>query len=211
MTKTYSIQEEWVNSLTHALGVVLGITGLVLLLVFSSSDPWKIVSFSIYGSSIILLFLASTLYHAFQKPSLKLKLKVLDHAMIYVLIAGTYTPFLLVNLRESGWGWALFGVIWGLALAGLFFKLFYVNRFKSFSIAVYLAMGWLIIIAIKPMLDYVGFSGLMWLLAGGLCYSIGVIFYVWEKLPHHHGIWHLMVLAGCICHFFAVFLYVRPA
>lgn len=206
-----SFKQELANSLTHGLGTILSIAGPFILVVLSGmqGDAWRIVSFSIYGTSLVLLYTASTLYHSFQSARVKHIFKIMDHSAIYLLIAGTYTPFTLVLLR-GGWGWSLFGVIWGLAFTGILFKIFFVNRFNVLSTIIYLLMGWLIIIAFQPLIDHVPSGGLYWLLAGGIAYSAGTVFYVWEKLPFHHAIWHLFVLAGSLCHFFAVLFYVLP-
>ena len=209
---TYSKKEELANSITHGIGIALSLAALVVLVAYASlqGDTWKIVSFSIYGFSLVLLYTASTLYHSFNAPRLKHYLKIFDHAAIYLLIAGTYTPFLLVLLRNN-FGWIMFGVIWSLALVGIFFKLFFVHRFQIFSVTIYLLMGWLAIVAFKPMLKYIPEEALYWLLAGGLSYSLGVIFYLWKGIAYHHAIWHLFVLGGSICHFFAVLFYVLPS
>ncbi|HYG38232.1 MAG TPA: hemolysin III family protein [Cytophagales bacterium] len=203
--------EELANSITHGIGVLLSIAALTLLVVFASikGDAWRIVSFSIYGACLVLLYTASTLYHAFQSEKVKHYFKIMDHASIYLLIAGTYTPFTLVLLR-GGWGWSLFGIIWGLTLLGIVFKMFFINKFNMLSTIIYLLMGWLIIVAFKPAVDNIPLGGLYWLLAGGISYSAGVIFFVWHKLPYHHAIWHLFVLGGSICHFFAMLFYVLP-
>lgn len=204
-------QEELANSITHGIGVVLSIAGLVLLVIYSSlnGNVWHIVSSSIFGASMIFLYTASTFYHSFTTEKLKYFFKILDHSFIYILIAGTYTPFTLVTLH--GWlGWTLFGIIWGLAISGVVFKFYFVNRFSIVSTVIYLLMGWLIILAINPLMDALPFEGLIWLIVGGLSYSFGVIFYVWHNLKFSHGIWHLFVLGGTICHFFSVFFYVIP-
>lgn len=205
---------EILNSITHGAGILLGIAGLVLLLVFAATQgggPWKIVSFSIYGFSLILMFTASTLYHGVRNRRLKNALNTFDHVSIFILIAGTYTPFLLVNLRGP-WGWTLFGLIWGLAIAGVVFRLFfYTQRMWVVSTLIYLFMGWMIIIAIRQLILEVPAGGLYWLLAGGLSYSTGVVFYLLKNNRFNHVIWHLFVLGGAICHFFAIFFYVLPA
>jgi hemolysin III len=210
-TAPYSFHEELFNSITHGAGVLLSIVALVLLIVFSSiyGNASHVVSCAIFGVTLILLYSASTLYHSAQKPQIKSVFKILDHSCIYLLIAGTYTPFLLVTLRGV-LGWTMFAVIWFLALAGVLFKVFFVNRFKIISTIAYVLMGWIIIFAIKPLIDSLQSGGIVWLVAGGLAYTLGVIFYAWEKLPFNHAIWHLFVLAGSICHFFAVIFYVLP-
>lgn len=208
----YSKKEELANSITHGVGIALSLAALVILVSFASmkGDPWKIVSFSIYGASLVVLYTASTLYHSFSSVKVKHYLKIFDHAAIYLLIAGTYTPFMLVMLRESI-GWVLFGVVWILALVGMCFKLFFAGRFNVLSTIIYLLMGWMVVIAFKPMVEHIPEGGLYWLLAGGLSYSLGVIFYLWKRIPYHHAIWHLFVLGGSICHFFAVLFYVLPS
>jgi len=205
MTRVRLTLEEIANTVTHGVGLLLSVAGFVVLLVLAilRGTAWHIVACSVYGASLIALYSASTLYHAVLSPRLKRALRVFDHSAIYLLIAGTYTPFLLLNLRGP-WGWAIFGVIWGLAVAGVFFKLRFVDRVPRLSTALYLAMGWLVIIAAKPVLAHVPLTILLWLLAGGLFYSIGVIFYAWKRLPYNHAVWHLFVLAGSTCHYFAV-------
>ena len=202
--------EEIANSVTHGIGLVLSIAGFVVLLVLAilRGTAWHIVACSVYGASLICLYAASTLYHMAISPRLKRGLKVLDHSAIYLLIAGTYTPFLLLNLRGP-WGWSLFGVIWGLAFAGVVFKLWFVNHFERVSTGVYVAMGWLVAIAAKPVLAHVPSLTLIWLVAGGLLYSLGVVFYAWKRLPYGHAVWHVFVLGGSICHYFAVLRSVR--
>ncbi len=205
---------EILNSITHGIGVLLSIAGLVILVVFAATttgDAWKIVSFSIYGASLITLFTASTLYHSFRNKRIKHFLNIFDHAAIYILIAGTYTPFTLVSLRGP-WGWSIFGVIWGLAIAGVVFKLFfYTDRLRLLSAVIYVLMGWIILVAIRPLVQQVPLGGLLWLLAGGLFYSLGVVFYIRKQNRFNHVIWHLFVLAGAISHFFSIYLYVLPA
>ncbi len=205
------LKEETINAATHGLGAVLGLGGLALLVVMAAlhGNVWHIVSCSIYGATLVLLFTSSTLYHSFRGERVKHAFRIVDHASIYLLIAGTYTPFLLVNLR-GGWGWSLFGVIWGLALAGIVFQIFFVQRFRLAQTLIYLAMGWLVVIAAKPLFASVPKAGLLWLLLGGLSYTVGAIFYLWKKLPYHHAIWHLFVLGGSICHYFAILFYVLP-
>ncbi len=207
----YSPREELAHALTHGLGVILGIIGLVILLVQASShgDAWHVTSSAIYGASLIILYLASTVYHAAPIGKLKVLLQKFDHAGIFLLIAGTYTPFTLVSLR-GGWGWSIFGVVWGLALIGFYHELFARRQFRNLSLGLYLIMGWMIMIAIKPMIASVPPGGLWLLLAGGLSYTFGVAFYLWKSLRFHHAIWHLFVLGGSICHFLAIMLYVIP-
>lgn len=211
MSRKISFYEEVANTVTHGIGVGLSIAGLVLLVVRAAlyGDVWQVVSFSIYGSSLILLYLASTLYHGFQSKRIKRILRIFDHSAIYLLIAGTYTPFVLIALRGA-WGWTLFGIIWGLAILGVSFKLIFGTKYEIVSTIFYVAMGWVVIIAIKPLIAALPFGGLMWLVAGGLAYTGGVVFYVWEKLPFNHAIWHGFVLAGSLFHFFSVWLYLSP-
>lgn len=201
--------EEIANSVTHGIGAGLSVAALVILVVFGArqGDAWRVVSFSIYGSALIALYLASTLYHAFRNPKIKRWMKLLDHSSIYLLIAGTYTPIMLTVMR-GGWGWTLFGIIWGLALAGIIFKLRFIGRFKKLSVSIYVAMGWLIVIAVKPMLATVPPGMLMFMLIGGVCYTFGVVFYLWKSLPYHHAVWHLFVLGGSITHFFGILFFI---
>jgi hemolysin III len=199
--------EELVNSVTHGIGLLLSIAGFAVLLTLAvlHGSALRIVGCSIYGSTLICVYAASTLYHGIASPRFKRALKILDHCAIYLLIAGTYTPFLLVNLG-GGWGWSLLGVIWGLAMAGILLKFWFVDHFKIFSTAVYLAMGWLAIVAVKPLLAHVSAPGLAWLVAGGLMYTIGVAFFAAPRLRYGHAIWHVFVMAGSICHYIAVLL-----
>jgi len=203
--------EEVMNAVTHGIGTLLAVAGLVLLTVFAYlyGEIWHIISFSIYGTTLVLLYLASTLYHSFTNERLKYIFKILDHSAIYLLIAGTYTPFTLVPLHGV-LGWTVFGLVWGLAVLGIVLKVFFVGRFKVISTLCYILMGWFIIIAIKPLLATVATPGIIWLIVGGLFYTLGSVFYLWHKLPYNHAIWHLFVLAGSISHFIAVFFYVLP-
>jgi len=203
--------EELANAVTHGVGLVLAIAGFVVLLVLAilRGTTWHVVACSIYGATLICLYTASTLYHAVVSPRVKRALRIFDHSAIYLLIAGTYTPFLLLNLRGP-WGWSLFGVVWGLAVAGILFKFWFVGHFEFLSTAVYVAMGWLVVIAAKPVFAHVPTVTLLWLFAGGLFYSTGVIFYAWRRLPYSHAVWHLFVLAGSTCHYLAVLRSVLP-
>ena len=208
----YSDIEERANAITHGLGVVLGVVGLILLLVRAfdyQADMLTVASMAIYGSSIILLFLASTLYHSITTEKTKRLLKTLDHCAIYLLIAGSYTPFLLVGLRTP-LAMGLMAVIWGIALVGITMKIAFVYRFKRLSLFIYLAMGWLSLIVVYQLAMNIEMGGLVLLALGGVIYSLGVIFYVAKRIPYNHAIWHLFVLAGCACHFFAIYLYVTP-
>jgi len=207
----YTIGEEIANSVTHGIGVGLAVAGMTVLIVLAAvyGDVWRVVSFSIYGSSLVILYLASTLYHSFQHPKAKHIFRILDHASIYVLIAGTYTPFTLVSMRGP-WGWTLFGVVWAMALLGIAFKVFFIGRFEVLATIAYVGMGWVAVIAFKQMMITVPPGGVFWLAMGGVSYTLGVVFYAWRKLPYNHAIWHLFVLGGSICHFIAVLFYVLP-
>jgi hemolysin III len=210
-TSRYTRAEEIANSLTHGIGAVLAIAGLAVLTAFAAvyGDAWHMVSSAIYGAALILLYLTSTLYHAVHHPRIKPILRILDHSAILVLIAGTYTPITLVSLRGR-LGWSLFGVIWGLAVLGIVLETTRLRRFRAALIGLYVIMGWAVVVAVKPMLANVGPGGLWLLLAGGLAYTGGIVFYLWRRLPYNHAIWHLFVLAGSILHYFAVLLYIIP-
>lgn len=207
----YSVGEEIAHAVTHGIGAALSIAGLAVLVAFSTlyGNAWHITSVSIYGATLILCYTASTLYHSIPHPRAKRILRQIDHASIFLLIAGTYTPFALVSLRES-WGWWLFGTVWGIAIVGMVFELFTEQRYKRVSLTLYLGLGWLALATIKPMLEAVGAGGLLLLVIGGLFYSLGVVFYAWERLTYNHAVWHLFVLAGSIFHFFSVLFYVIP-
>ncbi|AWK83107.1 TPA: PAQR family membrane homeostasis protein TrhA [Photobacterium damselae] len=208
----YSVKEEIANSVSHGLGMIFGIVGLVLLLVQAvnaKADALSIVSLSIYGGSMILLYLASTLYHAIPFERAKRALKTFDHCAIFLLIAGTYTPFLLISLRTP-LAITLMVIIWLLALMGIAAKIVFVYRFKKLSLITYLTMGWLSLIAIYQLAMALSTGGLVLLALGGLIYSIGVVFYVNKRIPYNHAIWHLFVLGGSICHFCAIYFYVKP-
>ena len=197
------------NSISHLIGAALALAALIVLVVFASlqGDPWKIVSFTIYGATLFLLYALSTLYHSLHGRA-KLVFQKLDHAAIYLLIAGSYTPFTLVTLRGP-WGWALFGVVWALAIIGIIIDSLHRNGPRIYQIIIYLLMGWVILIALYPLIQNLPIGGLVWLVVGGLCYTGGMVFYALdEKLNHAHGIWHLFVLGGSICHFLAILLYV---
>jgi hemolysin III len=209
--KEYILGEEIFHSVSHGIGVGLSIVGLTWLLVpaVRYGNPAQIISFTIYGVTLIVLYLASTLYHSFQQPRIKQVFKKIDHASIYLLIAGTYTPFLVVAIRGV-WGWALLVIIWGLALIGISFKTFFIHRFKVVSVLTYILMGWLCLVALNEMIANIPTGGLIWLAAGGIFYTVGVIFYALKQIPYMHAVWHLFVLAGSICHFLAVLLYLTP-
>jgi hemolysin III len=203
--RTLTLKEEIFNSVTHGIGTLLSIAALVLLVVFAAikGNAWHVVSFSIFGTTLVLLYLASTLYHSFTKEKIKNLFARLDHAAIFLLIAGTYTPFVLTTLRGA-LGWTMFGIIWGLAIVGVVIRSIYLTRFKNLMVGVYLAMGWMFVMAIVPLIKILPGISIAFLFIGGGCYSLGVIFYAWRKLKYGHGIWHLFVLAGSIMHFFAV-------
>lgn len=208
----YSVKEEVANAISHGIGFILGIVGLVLLLVKAMdhrADALTLASMSIYGGSMIALFLASTLYHAIPHQNAKRWLKTFDHCAIYLLIAGSYTPFLLVSLRTP-LAFGLMSVIWLIALFGIIMKIAFVYRFKRLSLVTYLIMGWLSLIVIYQLALNLDVGGLTLLAAGGVVYSLGVIFYVAKRIPYNHAIWHAFVLAGCACHFLAIYLYIDP-
>ena len=208
----YSLGEETANSITHGIGAGLSIAALSVLVTLAClfGDAWRIVSFSIYGLTLVLLYLSSTFYHSFQCPYLKNKFQILDQSAIFLLIAGTYTPFAVVTLR-GGWGWTLLGLTWAVGIVGIILRVFFVDRFKPISLAIYIGMGWLGIIAIKPLLSALPAGGMILLGSGGLTYTLGVVFYLWEGIPFNHTIWHLFVLGGSVCHFFSILFYVLPA
>ena len=210
-TLRYTPAEEIVNSLSHGLGALLSVAGLVVLIIFASmyGDNWHIVSFSIYGSTLIVLYASSTLYHSIPRPTVKKVLMKLDHSAIFLLIAGTYTPFVLVSLRGA-WGWSLFGIVWALAIAGITLKSITIVRFRKLSVVIYLFMGWLGLVAIKEIVTAVPLESFTLLLIGGFSYTIGVIFYAWRKIPFNHGIWHAFVLCGSVLHFFWVLSILPP-
>ncbi|NQU51142.1 MAG: hemolysin III family protein [Bacteroidetes bacterium] len=203
--RTLSVGEEIVNSITHGIGTLLSIAALILLVVFAAikGNIWHVVSFSIFGTTLVLLYLSSTLYHSFTKIKIKNLFARFDHAAIFLLIAGTYTPFLLTALRGA-FGWTLFGIIWAVAIAGVVIRSIYLTKFRKLMVGLYLAMGWMFVVAIGPMMKNLPGISLIFLFLGGAMYSIGVIFYSWRTLKYGHGIWHLFVLAGSIMHFFSV-------
>jgi len=210
--KHYSLIEEKTNIISHGIGFILSIIALVLLVTHANlyGNTWHIVSFSIFGASLIVLYVASTCYHSAKKPELRSRLRVFDHAAIYVLIAGTYTPFTLVTLKGPI-GWSIFGVTWGMALTGIILKLFFTGKYKLISTLMYVFMGWVIIFAIKPLINNLSSDGLLWLVAGGMSYTIGAILYSIKKIKFNHAIFHVFVFIGSISHFVAVFFYVLPS
>jgi hemolysin III len=202
--------EEVMNALTHGIGAALSIAALAVLVAFASvqGDPWAVVGVSIYGATLIILYLASTLYHAITHPKVKKVFKLIDHSSINLLIAGTYTPVTLVTLRGA-WGWTLFGIIWGLAILGICRDIFF-PKLKGLAVTLYLLMGWLVVIAVGPMMELSQSGLLIFLALGGLCYTVGVVFYIWRGFKFHHGIWHIFVLAGSILQFFGILLFLYP-
>ncbi|NRA94235.1 MAG: hemolysin III family protein [Psychroserpens sp.] len=203
-----TVLEEQLNALSHGIGAALGIAGLVLLIVFLKKEvPYALFSVIVYGISIIVLFLASTFYHAVKGDKRKHYFRIVDHISIYFLIAGTYTPVLLITLPDSN-GWPLFWVVWGIAAFGVILKLFFTGKFETFSTLLYLVMGWLIVFDFSTLADRMVNNGLLLLFAGGLFYTVGIVFYVIERIPFNHVIWHCFVLAGAICHFFMVYFYI---
>ena len=199
------LRDEIASALTHGLGAVAALAGSAVLITLAAlfGDGWQLAASIVFGATLLLLYVASTLYHSIQHPVAKGRLKVFDHCAIYLLIAGTYTPFTLIGLRGP-WGWGLFAAIWTLAVAGVVFKLFYTGRFKALSTGIYIAMGWLVVVAIKPLLSSVDPVTLGWMLAGGLFYTLGTFFYHRESIRYSHAIWHLFVIGGSVCHFVAV-------
>jgi len=209
IVKQYPPKEEFINVLSHGIGFLLSILALVILVISASlsGDVWHIVSFSIYGFSLVMLYLASTLFHSSKDLKRRKRLNVFDHASIYILIAGTYTPYLLVTLRGP-WGWSLFGIVWGFAILGVILKLFFTGRFRLLSSIAYVALGWIIIIAIKPLIQNLDSGGLFWLFAGGVAYTIGALLYMLKNMPYNHATFHIFVLIGSACHFISIYSYV---
>lgn len=207
----YGFGEEVANSVTHGIGILLAVAGLVVMVYFSAlyGDRWHLVSCSVFGATLIFAYTTSTLYHSIPLRGPKRILRQLDHSAIFLLIAGTYTPFTLISLRGP-WGWSLFGTIWGLAVAGILCKLLMPKRLAAFSTLLYIAMGWVVVVAARPLLAAVAPGGLWLLLTGGLAYTGGVVFYTLDRMPYNHMVWHLFVMAGSTLHFFAILLYVIP-
>jgi hemolysin III len=203
-SKQRMAREEFANSLTHGAGAVLSAAGGAVLIVLAAlrGDGWLVVGSAIFAAALLLLYTSSTLYHAARTTVLRRRFKVLDHCAIYVLIAGTYTPFMLGT--RGGWGWSLFGVVWGLAAAGVVFKLFFTGRFRVLSTIIYIAMGWLVLIAIGPLMQHLDAATLAWLAAGGVTYTAGTFFYHRPRMPFAHAVWHVFVLGGSLCHGIAV-------
>nr|WP_233713304.1 hemolysin III family protein [Lederbergia citri] len=207
--ETYNWKEELANAITHGIGFLLSIPALVVLIVSAANNggALQVVSFTIFGVTMLLLYLFSTMLHSFKPSKVKNVFAILDHSAIYLLIAGTYTPLVLISLNGA-LGWTLFGIVWGLAVAGITLKCFLINKFRIISTIFYLAMGWLVIIAIKPLYLSLSGAGFALLLTGGILYSVGAIFYIWRNLPYSHAIWHLFVIAGSAFMYFCILFYV---
>jgi len=201
--------EEIANSITHGVGAALATAALVILVIFASlkGDAWRIVSFSIYGATLVILYVSSTLYHSFSNEKVKRYFRMMDLSAIFLLIAGTYTPITLLPLRNTNWGWVLFGLIWGMAVFGIILNTIFYGKYEKLSIVFYIMMGWIVVIAIKPLIANLSIGLLIWILIGGLSYTIGIIFLIWTKFPFSHTVWHLFVLGGSISHFFGILLY----
>lgn len=208
----YGFGDELASSLIHGFGILLSIVGLIVLVIHAASTGTAsdVLASAVYGVSLILLYTASTLYHSIRTESARQMLRTLDHIAIFLLIAGTYTPFTLIALRGT-WGWSLFGIVWALALAGSALELGLLKRYRRFAVLLYVAMGWVGIVAFRPLLAHLQTEGMVLLLAGGAAYTLGVPFYLWRRLPYHHSVWHFFVLAGSVLQFLAVFFYVIPA
>lgn len=208
LVNRYTIKEEIFNSVTHGIGALLSIVALVILVAYASikGDPWRIVSFSIYGFTLFFLYMSSTLYHSVFHEKTKRIFRVFDHISIYLLIAGSYTPITLIAMRGT-WGWILFSVVWAMAIAGIIIKIVSFEKMKLVSLIMYIIMGWMVVIAIKPMLAMIPSGFFPWLLASGLFYTVGIIFYIWKRIPFNHGIWHLFVLGGSTAYFFGLLFY----
>lgn len=209
VVREYTLGEEIANSVIHGLGIGLSVAALVILVAFAvlANDPYKLASAIVFGVALVLEYTASTLYHSFPQPKVKHIFKIFDHCGIYLLIAGTYTPFCLVTLRAEN-GWTLFWVIWGLALVGIAVEAFWAYRPRWLSAAIYLGMGWMVVLSIRPLVDNLDPAGLWLLVAGGLAYTVGTVFYVMKQVKYMHAVWHVWVLAGSTCHFLAVLLFV---
>ena len=209
-THVFSKEEEISNSITHGIGVILSIAALVILIVFASlyGNVWHVVSFTLFGATMLLLYTSSTLLHALKPGKAKDFFEIMDHSSIYFFIAGSYTPFLLVAV-QSATGWTLFGIVWGLAIAGTIFKSFFVKKFLFTSTLLYVVMGWLIVFVWNDLVAAIHPTSLILLIIGGLLYTVGAIFYIWKLFKHHHAVWHSFVLSATVCHFFAV-LYLLP-
>ncbi len=206
--KHYSPQEEKLNIRSHALGFVLSIAALLALLISAAQNGtvWHWIAYSVYGISQVAVFLASTLYHSAKEPQLRHKLNIFDHASIYLSIAGTYTPFTLITLKGP-WGWTIFGIVWGIAIAGIILKFFFIGKYKLLSTIGYVGMGWIVVIAIKPLINNLPLAGLLWLAAGGFFYTLGAVLYQIKRIPYNHAIFHFFVLIAWACHFISIYGY----
>ena len=200
-----NIIEELANSITHGFGFGLSVIGFIVLMVLANADgdPWKIVAFSIYGASLTILYLTSTLYHSISHSRLKAIFRRLDHSAIYLLIAGTYTPIILISLRET-WVIYFLPVIWLLAIIGIYMKIFFIHRYERLTVKFYILMGWMALLAVKPLFESISVESFIWILFGGISYTFGIVFFSWQKLPFHHTIWHGFVLIGSISHFVGI-------
>ncbi len=207
--KVYTEIEELFHALTHGIGAVLSLVGFVVMLILSirNGNPWVIAGVVVFGLACFAMYISSTLYHSFPIGRIKRFFRILDHTSIFLLISGTYTPFLLVYMQNA-WGWSLFAILWSLTLIGFVFKLFFTGKLDKLATIVYVLMGWIAIVAIKPAIMYIPFQALMLMLAGGIFYTSGVMFYLWDKLPFHHVIWHLFVLSGTLFHFIGILNFV---
>ena len=207
-THTFSKEEEVSNAITHGIGAVYSVVALIVLIVSSSlhGSAWHIVSFTVFGVTMVFLYTSSTFVHALPKGRAKDVFEILDHSAIYFFIAGTYTPFLFIAIKGP-LGWTLFGIVWGLAIGGTVFKVFFVKKFLFTSTLLYIGMGWLIVLGWKPLIAFLPHQGVMLLVLGGLCYTLGACFYMWRFFKHHHAVWHVFVLAGTVAHTFCVLLY----
>jgi hemolysin III len=212
MAEMSQAREEFVNTLTHGMGLTLSLAAAPVLIIMAAlrGTAWHIISVSVYSACLLILYACSTIYHSLQVPRWKDLFRVADHSAIHLLIAGTYTPFALVNLHGP-WGWFLLTAVWSLSVMGIVGKLLLAHRMQVFSIILYIVTGWLVIVAAKPMLHFVPAGGLLWLLAGGLLYTGGLVFFAWQRCPYNHAVWHVFVLGGSACHYIAVMLYVVPA
>ncbi len=210
MHAQYRLGDILANAITHGIGAILAVAGAIYLIVASTRGTvWHVTSCAIYASTLVLVYLCSTLYHSLVRTRARHVFQVLDHSAIYLLIAGTYTPFTLVSLRGT-LGWFLFSIVWSLAIAGVVFKSFAVDRFAVASATIYLFMGWFIVFAARPLIHAISWHGMMWIAAGGLAYTVGILFFAFDRLRYFHALWHVFVLAGSVCHYFAVLLYVVP-
>jgi hemolysin III len=208
---TYPLGDILANAITHGIGAALAIIGSVYLIaVAARGTVWQLVSCSVFAATLMLVYICSTLYHSLMRTRARHVFHILDHASIYLLIAGTYTPFCLVSLRGP-LGWTIFAIEWGLAVAGVIFKCFAVDRFEVASALVYLAQGWVAVVAVVPLVHTIGWHGLMWMGAGGIAYTLGIVFFAFDRLRYFHALWHLFVLAGSVAHYFAILFYVVPA